>query len=73
MTPKTLLARALTSTAMLFVATSVIAQDSPTAVSSVEAAAAAGKCPVMGPVNDASNRDTPRLVPIPTATGGRIS
>ncbi len=56
MTSTTHFARVMTSFAVLCIATSVFAQDSPTAGSSGENAEASSKCPVMGPIKDASQQ-----------------
>ncbi len=58
MIPTTKVARIATSFAVLCIASSVFAQDTPTAVSSAENAEASAKCPVMGAVTNPSNRNT---------------
>ncbi len=58
MTPTIQLARRVTSLAVLCIATSTFAHDSPTANSSGTGAASTAKCPVMGDVAAPGNRHT---------------
>ncbi len=58
MTSPIYFARVTTSFAVLVIATSGFAQDSPTAVSSGTKTAATATCPVMGVIPDASARNT---------------